>query len=32
MGKHITVFTEGLDARIAMDAIETLINHKFDEQ
>lgn len=31
MGKHITVFTEGLDAKNAMDAIETLINQKFDE-
>jgi phosphocarrier protein NPr len=32
MGKHITVFTEGVDAKSAMEAIETLINKKFDEQ
>ena len=32
MGKHITVFTQGNEAEIAMAAIETLINKKFDEQ
>jgi phosphocarrier protein NPr len=31
MGKHITVSTEGHDAKAAMDAIEDLINKKFDE-
>ena len=32
MGKHITVHTEGKDAQLALEAIETLINQKFDEQ
>lgn len=31
MGKHITVYTQGIDAEKAMDAIEGLINNKFDE-
>ena len=31
MGKHITVYTQGVDAEKAMDAIEGLINNKFDE-
>jgi phosphocarrier protein NPr len=32
MGKHITVFTDGKDAQSALNAVETLINQKFDEQ
>ncbi len=32
MGKFITVHTEGKDAQLALEAIETLINQKFDEQ
>lgn len=32
MGKHITVHTDGKDAQLALEAIETLINQKFDEQ
>lgn len=32
MGKYITVHTEGKDAQLAIEAIETLINQKFDEQ
>jgi phosphocarrier protein NPr len=32
MGKHITVFTQGLEAEAAMVAVESLINKKFDEQ
>ena len=31
MGKHITVYTQGVQAKQAMDAIEDLINKKFDE-
>ena len=31
MGKHIEVHTDGDDAKEAMDAIEELINKKFDE-
>ena len=31
MGKHIEVYTDGNDAKQAMDAIEELINKKFDE-
>lgn len=32
MGKLITVYTQGKEAQAAMDAIENLINKKFDEQ
>lgn len=31
MGKYIDVHTDGNDAKVAMDAIEDLINKKFDE-
>lgn len=31
MGKHIEVHTQGKEAQSAMDAIEDLINKKFDE-
>lgn len=32
MGKHITVHTQGKDAQLALEAIEILIDQKFDEQ